>query len=442
MGMASRAEPLYSSLSIMSHHEQTRQALLDTIQALETRLARSRHADARRQEAESRLVESEKRYRMLTDNVPLGIYRRTCGPAGKLVMVNPALVEMFKYDSADELNEVPVTQLYYYPEQVEAFSEKLFSDREVIREELKLKRKDGVAIWVAVTATVICDDNGAPVFFDGIMEDVTEKKRHDMEEALRREQLVQADKMISLGILVSGVAHEINNPTQFIVSHIAPLKKAFEDALPILDRYFEDNGDFLLGGVRYSQRRDRVLEMFQHIREGTDRIKHIVDELRDYARESPADLSQSVHINEVIRSALALLRNLIKQSAEEFFVTYGKGLPTFRGDYRQIEQVVINLVQNACQALPDGRGKISIRTYLDEETHAVTAQIDDTGCGIPDGDVARITDPFFTTKRDMGGTGLGLSISHTIVAKHNGRLEFTSEVDQGTTVRLSLPAED
>jgi two-component system NtrC family sensor kinase len=424
----------------MSHETKTRAELLRIIASYEAVLARADETENKSREAEEKLVESEKRYRMLTDNIPLGIYRRTCGPEGKLVMVNPALVAMFGYDSADELNEVPMRQLYYHREEVEAFSEKLFKDREVIRQELKLKRKDGAPIWVAVTATMVCDEGGRAVFFDGIMEDITEKRQQVLDEALRRQQLVQADKMISLGILVSGVAHEINNPTQFIVSHMAPLKKAWDDALPILDRYYEDHGDFLLGGALYSRRRERIAEMFQNIREGTDRIRHIVDELRDYARESPADLSPSVQLNDVLRSALSLLHNLIRKCAGEFFVTYGKDLPPFKGDYRQIEQVIINLVQNACQALPDRSGKISIATYRDAPSGCLVVQVNDTGCGIPEEDLARITDPFFTTKRDIGGTGLGLSISQTIAAKHGGRLVFTSEVSQGTTVKLLLPA--
>ncbi len=422
----------------MPHEDKTRGELLETIASLERTLTRSRDADQRRRVAEEELLESRRRYEALTSNIPLGIYRRTCGPEGKLVMVNPALVEMFGYDSADELNEVPVTQLYFHPEQVEGFSEKLFRHREVIREELKLKKKDGTPVWVAVTATVICDEGGEAIFFDGIMEDVTEKRERAREEERRRQQLVQADKMISLGILVSGVAHEINNPNQFIVSHIAPLKKTWDDALPILDRYFEAHGDFLLGGGMYSKRRERVSEMFQRVREGTDRIKHIVDELRNYAKESPADLTASVRINDVVHSSLALLRNLIKKSAGEFFVTYGKGLPLFKGDYRQIEQVIINLVQNACQALEDGQGKISLATYRNDAGEIVV-QVNDTGCGIPEADLPRITDPFFTTKRDIGGTGLGLSISQTIVAKHGGRLAFTAEAGQGTTVKLILP---
>ncbi len=424
----------------MAYKKRTQSELVKLVEALETELALTRDSDSRRQAAEAKLEESESRYRALADNLPLGLYRRTCGPEGKLVMVNPALVKMFKYDSEIELNQVPVARLYWDPSECEVFSQKLFTHREVIREEIKMKRKDGAPFWISVTTRVICDSGGAPIFFDGIMEDITEEKRRTREAELRQEQLAQADKMISLGILVSGVAHEINNPNQFIVSHLVPLRKMWEDAVPILDRYYEENGDFVLGGQRYSLRRERASEMFRNIQEGTDRIRHIVSELRDYARETPSDLSQSVALNEVVQSALALLRNLVKRSAAQFFVTYDKILPRFRGDYRQIEQVIINLVQNACQAVDREEGKISLSTYFDEGSEGVVFQVDDTGGGISKENLARVTDPFFTTKRGIGGTGLGLSISATIVARHGGRLQFESEVGEGTTVRMILPA--
>ncbi len=392
------------------------------------------------QDLETRLLESEERYRALTRNVPLGIYRRTPGPEGKLVMVNPALTAMFGYDSEEELNEVPIANLYYNPEECETFSNKLFAHREVIREELKMKRRDGAPIWVAVTATVICDEEDQPIYFDGIMEDITEKKLLLEQETRRQEQLLQADKMISLGILVSGVAHEINNPTQFIVSHIEPLKNAWRDALPILERYYEENGEFLLGGLKFSRRKDSILEMFENIHDGTERIKRIIGELRDYARENPADLSQAIYLNDVVKSALALSRNLISKTTSEFFVTYDKEMPPFKGDYQRIEQVIINLTQNACQALCDAGGKISIQTRYDKDLGVVTVQVNDTGNGIPEEHLPRITDPFFTTKRDSGGTGLGLSISQTIVERHGGRLVFRSREGSGTTVKVHLPA--
>ena len=391
------------------------------------------------------LKETENRYQALTDNVPVGVYRRTPGPDGKLVMVNRALVEMFGYGSPEELNQVPVSRLYFRPEECIEFSKNLFSRGEVIREELKMRRRDGTGIWISVTAAVICDDTGNVVYFDGIMEDITRRKARKKAERAQQEQLIQADKMISLGILVSGVAHEINNPNQFVLSHISLLQKAWKDALPILDRYFEEHGDFKLGGTRYSKTRERIGNMYENVREGTSRITHIVNELRDYAREQPSQHNEKVQINRIVDSALSLLKNLTKKETRAFYVTYGKNLPPIMGDYRRIEQVIINLVQNAVQALAEDPREISIVTFQDKMSDgqpAVVFQINDTGKGIPAEDLKRITDPFFTTRRSSGGTGLGLSISENIATSHGGYLEFSSEVNEGTTVKMYLPAFD
>ena len=272
------------------------------------------------------------------------------------------------------------------------------------------------------------------------MEDITERKQIEVEKQMRQQQLMQADKMITLGILVSGVAHEINNPNQFIVSNLAPLKRCMDDALPILERYYEDHGDFILGGRRYSHRKQQIPDMFANISKGSARIKNIVTELRDYARAHPTDSAELIHINSVVQSALALLANLIKQSTHHFQIQYVEAIPPMKGDYQRIEQVLINLIQNGCQALQDVEDTLSVRTYYDTDKEQVCVEIVDTGVGISPEDLKHILDPFFTSKRHTGGTGLGLSISSSIVEKHGGQLKFESELGKGTTVLLILPA--
>lgn len=419
--------------------ERTHDELAAELQTLREEVAHLRNAESTRRETEKRLVESEARYRALTQNMPLGLYRRTCGPGGRLVMVNPALAQIFGYAGVDELRDIPVADLYWDPSECAPFSEKISADGQIIKRSLKMKRKDGTPIWIAVTGTVVCDETGKPMFIDGIMEDITDRKRAAEESELRQQQLMQADKMITLGILVSGVAHEINNPNQFIASHISILRKMWEDALPILEKYYRENGDFLIGGREFSVRREQTGEMFQGIVKGSRRIKSIVDELRDYARESPFDVSESVDVNNIVKSALALLENLIEKSTNRFSVRYGANLPLLKGDYQRLEQVLINLVQNACQALPGPDSAISVETSYKEDEWAVAVQVTDEGCGIPEKNLKRVTDPFFTTKRDMGGTGLGLSISAAIVDKHGGRLRFKSKEGHGTSVTVLLP---
>jgi len=299
---------------------------------------------------------------------------------------------------------------------------------------------DGEKLWFQCTANVaLRDAEGKPSAVLEIARDITKRKRAEAEAKAREQQLIQADKMASLGILVSGVAHEINNPNQFIMSNVAPLRRIWRDATPVLERYYEDNGDFAIGGGEYSTKREQIPVMFSNILEGASRIKTIVSELREYARERPAVMTDSVDLNAVVRSALALLGALVKKSTQHFSVSYGEDLPALQGNYQRLEQVVINAVQNACQALPSDEAAIRVSTSYDAKAERLVIKVADEGVGIAEKALRHVTDPFYTTKRDQSGTGLGLSISASIVAEHDGTLGFASVVGKGTTVTVSLP---
>ncbi len=256
---------------------------------------------------------------------------------------------------------------------------------------------------------------------------------------LRQQQLIQADKMASLGILVSGVAHEINNPTGLILLNVPVLEKAYKLAETNLEARYREEGDFMLGGLRYSALREEVPYMFSEMLDGARRIKRIVEDLKDFARQDNSDLNDSVDLNAVVQTALRLVDNSIRKATDHFTVEYAEQLPAVRGNVQRIEQVVVNLVLNACQALPNRDQKISLATRYDDSKGVIALVVRDEGKGISDEHLSRVTDPFFTTRRDSGGTGLGLSVSAGIVKDHQGRLEFSSAPGQGTTVTLLLP---
>jgi polar amino acid transport system substrate-binding protein len=268
---------------------------------------------------------------------------------------------------------------------------------------------------------------------------IIERKQAEKEALQRREQLVQADRMASLGILVSGVAHEINNPNQFILSHIEPLKNAWDGAIPVLDRYYEQYGDFRLGGANYSLIREKISGIFLNISTGSRRIKAIVDELRDFVNERPQDGKAEVSLNDIADSALTLISNMIKNATHDFSFVRENALPLVPGHYQRLEQVMVNLLQNACQALASPGESIRIMTFYDKGKNQVGFQVTDQGIGIPEENLAHLTDPFFTTKRDQGGTGLGLSISSRIITDHNGTMTFESVPGKGTRVTVRLP---
>jgi signal transduction histidine kinase len=143
----------------------------------------------------------------------------------------------------------------------------------------------------------------------------------------------------------------------------------------------------------------------------------------------------------VVEKAVGLVSNLIKKSTNNFKVAYMTHPPLFRGNAQRLEQVIINLVMNACQALPDNDKGVRISTGKDESGSSVYVDIQDQGVGIPPEKIQQITDPFFTTKRDGGGTGLGLAISDRIVRDHQGRMNFSSTPGKGTHVRISFPVQ-
>ncbi len=278
---------------------------------------------------------------------------------------------------------------------------------------------------------------GATVVWSRTLQKKVAQRTRELQ--LRQQQLIQADKMTSLGILVSGVAHEINNPTGLILLNVPVLEKAYKLAEASLEDRYRDEGDFMLGGLRYSVLREEVPHMFSEMLEGARRIKRIVEDLKDFARQDNADLNDTVDLNAVVQTALRLVDNSIRKATDRFAAEYAEPLPVVRGNVQRIEQVVVNLVLNACQALQHKEQGISLVTRHDDSRGMVALAVRDQGRGISPEHLSHLTDPFFTTRRDSGGTGLGLSVSAGIIEDHQGTLEFSSVPGQGTTATLWLP---
>jgi len=269
--------------------------------------------------------------------------------------------------------------------------------------------------------------------------EVAERRHAEKELRSQQQQLVQADKMAALGILVSGVAHEINNPNGLILLNMPVMMEAFRDAEPILEEHFRNHGDFEFAGLRYSRMREALPVLMNQMREGSRRVKVIVEDLKDFARQQEPGLTADVNVNDTVRAALRLVDTLIEKSTHRFTVHYGDQIPLIRGNSQRIEQVIVNLVMNACQALDGPERGISLATFLDRAAAQVVLEVTDEGCGIDPDHLGHVTDPFFTTKRDNGGTGLGLSVSAGIVKEHNGTLTFSSSPGGGTIARMALP---
>jgi polar amino acid transport system substrate-binding protein len=270
--------------------------------------------------------------------------------------------------------------------------------------------------------------------------EITERKHAEEELRLNQQQLVQADKLAALGVLVSGVAHEINNPTGLILLDVPILKRAQSDTERILEEYFEVHGDFTIGGLPYTEMRYEIPRILDEMQDGAKRIKRIVNDLKDFARRDDTADKERIDLNTVVRTALRLIDPTVRKATNHLAVDYGEGIPLILGNSQRIEQVVVNLILNACQALPDAERGIWIKTLFNRATASAILVVRDEGIGIARENLSRLTDPFFTTKRENGGTGLGLSVSAGIIKEHGGYLDFESVLGVGTTVTLSIPA--
>ena len=392
-----------------------------------------------RKQAEEALRQSEEKYRTILHSIEEGYYEVDL--AGNFTFFNDFLIKSLGY-TREELMGLNNRE-YMSPDTAKlvfkTFSEVYRTGNPKRDFEWELINKDGTRRFVEVSVSLMRNERGQPKGFYGIARDITERKQAEEEARLHQQQMTQASKMVALGTLVSGMAHEINNPNNFIMLNAPLLLEAWESGRPILEEYYEKHGDFLLGGMKYSEMRENIPILFSGIFDGSKRIKQIVEDLRDFARRDTSDMTQWVDVNAVLKSAVTLLSNTIMKSTNHFSTEYGKNLPLLKGNFQRFEQVIINLIQNACQALPDPQGGISVTTSYDEKKRSILISIQDEGMGIPPEALPRIMEPFFTTKRDSGGLGLGLSISSRIVKEHGGALAFISEPRKGTTAKIILP---
>jgi two-component system, NtrC family, sensor kinase len=424
-------------MSLKVHdRNKTKEQLLRELAEMRRKLEEMEAAGLKPGDAERALRESEKRFRTLSEATDAMVFmiRGT-----RYFYVNPAAEKVTGY-SLKELQSMNHWDLAHpdYKEIIRRRGEDRQQGKRVPSwYEYKIISKNGEERWLDVAASYI-EYDGQPAVI-GTSFDVTDRKRAEEQIKLQELQLIQADKMATLGILVSGIAHEINNPLNFILLNAKIASRVWNEITPILQEYFKTRGDFALAGMPYTKARERIGQLISGISEGAARIEKIVTGLKNFSRQDHGELNQSVEINSVVESALVIVNDLVKKSTNRFSADYGRNLPPIRGSYQQLEQVIINLITNSCQALVSKEKGIAVSTALDKQTQRIRIVIADEGEGIPPENMKHVMDPFFTTKRNSGGTGLGLSISYNIIKDHEGDLRLTSKPGKGTTAEIALP---
>jgi len=257
-----------------------------------------------------------------------------------------------------------------------------------------------------------------------------------LDEATQR--LVQSEKLASLGELAAGVAHEINNPVGYVSSNLHTLQKYLGIFDRVLDAPEVNTSEMaaLKQKHKYAFIRDEVHTLMNETLEGLTRVKTIIQDLKDYARTNATAYYVSADIHNGLKSSLNIVRNQLKNRAD-VRMTLGN-LPMIDCSPSQIDQVFLNLLVNAAQAMPEGKlGLIHIKT--DCNAQQVWIEVQDNGPGMTAAVLEKIFDPFFTTKGPGKGTGLGLSVSRSIIQQHGGTLTATSTVGVGTTFKITLP---
>jgi len=258
-------------------------------------------------------------------------------------------------------------------------------------------------------------------------------------------KLVESEKMASLGQLTAGVAHEINNPVNYISSNLSPLKLSIKEIMEILNEYRklnepESKGSSLEKAKQLEDKYDieylvkELNTILDGISDGAERTKEIVLGLRNFSRLDKHELKQVI-LSDMIDSSLVLLRNQYKDRIE-VIKSYDPDLTYVECFPGQLSQVLMNILSNAIQAI-EGQGTITVKTELSGKESAII--ISDTGKGIPNDELDNIFDPFYTTKEIGEGTGLGLSISYGIIQEHNGRIDVESKMGVGTSFKIFIP---
>lgn len=251
-------------------------------------------------------------------------------------------------------------------------------------------------------------------------------------------QLLQSYKLASLGKLVAGIAHEVNNPNTFILGNLKIIREAFNDILPILDNYYAENKDKKIARLDYDIFRENFPVLLNDMVDGANRTKKIVLDLRNFAKKDEDTLLENIDINHLIKDHLTLTQKYIKSSAT-IEHKLSPDIPKFKGNIRKLEQVLMNIIINASEAIKDENGLINVETLYDKSKNEIIIKISDNGKGMDEETKKNIFDPFYTTKRNEGGTGLGLSISYGIIKEHNGIINVESKLDSGTTFTINIP---
>lgn len=266
-----------------------------------------------------------------------------------------------------------------------------------------------------------------------ISKDITERKKMEA-------QVERAHKMEALEVLIAGVAHEINNPINTITLNLPLLQRIFQDFQPIMKEHAEKEPQRKYGGLTYNYLTKKLNRLLSAMEISADRVAKLSTQLKEFSKRSSIKDKKLIKINAAVENTILLIQTLYKETVVTIELDMARDIPLINGDFQSIEQIIMNLILNAIQAIDHDQGKVRIATGFQKNDGRIFISVSDNGRGIDPSIKDRMFDPFVTGRQSEGGTGLGLSVTYNLVAAHDGEITVQSQKGEGTTFTVFFPS--